>query len=169
LTALRKRRSARLALTVQYAVAAADLPKPAALRRWALAALTRDARLTLRFVGEAEGRTLNRRYRRRDRPTNVLAFVYHEGRGTHGIEGDVVLCVPVLRREAGEQGKLLAAHSAHLVVHAMLHLQGYDHAEAADASKMEARETAILARLGFPDPYAARSSAGRQRSRRGSR
>jgi len=153
-----KRRRARLALNVQYAVSGDDLPKPAALRRWGRAALTRNARITLRFVGEAEGRALNRRYRRRDRATNVLAFVYHEGRGTHGIEGDVVLCVPVLRREAGEQGKLLAAHSAHLVVHAMLHLQGYNHAGAADAARMEARERSILARLGFPDPYAAPAS-----------
>jgi len=153
-----KRRRARLALTVQYAVSGDDLPKPAALRRWGRAALTRNARITLRFVGEAEGRALNRRYRRRDRATNVLAFVYHEGRGTHGIEGDVVLCVPVLRREAGEQGKLVAAHSAHLVVHAMLHLQGYNHAGAADAARMEARERSILARLGFPDPYAAPAS-----------
>jgi len=153
-----KRRRARLALDVQYAVSGDDLPKPAALRRWGRAALTRNARITLRFVGEAEGRALNRRYRRRDRATNVLAFVYHEGRGTHGIEGDVVLCVPVLRREAGEQGKLVAAHSAHLVVHAMLHLQGYNHAGAADAARMEARERSILARLGFPDPYAAPAS-----------
>jgi len=141
-----KRRRARLALNVQYAVSGDDLPKPAALRRWGRAALTRNARITLRFVGEAEGRALNRRYRRRDRATNVLAFVYHEGRGTHGIEGDVVLCVPVLRREAGEQGKLVAAHSAHLVVHAMLHLQGYNHAGAADAARMEARERSILQR-----------------------
>jgi probable rRNA maturation factor len=160
---MKERRSARLALIVQYAVAGDDLPTPTALRRWARAALTRNARITLRFVGEAEGRALNRRYRRRDRATNVLAFVYHEGRGTHGIEGDVVLCVPVLRREAGEQGKLLAAHSAHLVVHAMLHLQGYDHAGAADAARMEARERSILARLGFPDPYAVRARARPQR------
>ena len=160
---MKKRRGARLALNVQYVVAGDDLPKPAAIRRWARAALTRNARITLRFVGETEGRKLNRRYRRRDRATNVLAFVYHEGRGTHGIEGDVVLCVPVLRREAGEQGKLLAAHSAHLVVHAMLHLQGYDHAGAADAARMEARERSILARLGFPDPYTARARAERRR------
>jgi probable rRNA maturation factor len=159
---MKKRRRARLALTVQYAVAGDDLPRPAALRRWARAALTRDAGVTLRFVGETEGKALNRRYRGRDRATNVLAFVYHEGRGTHGIEADVVFCVPVLRREAGEQGKLLGAHSAHLVVHAMLHLQGYDHAEAADAARMEARETAILARLGFSDPYSTRARASRR-------
>ena len=155
---MNKRRGARLALTVQYAIPDQDLPKPASLRRWIRAALARNAKITLRFVGEAEGKALNRSYRRRNRATNVLAFVYHEGRGTHGIEGDVVLCVPVLRREAGEQGKLLAAHSAHLVVHAMLHLQGYDHAGAADAARMEARERSILARLGFPDPYTAPAS-----------
>jgi probable rRNA maturation factor len=166
---MQKRRRARLALTVQYAVEADDLPTPALLRRWARAALARDAAVTLRFVGEAEGRALNGRYRRRDRATNVLAFVYHERRGTHAIDGDVVLCVPVLRREAGEQGKLLTAHSAHLVVHAMLHLQGYDHARSAEAARMEARETAILARLGFPDPYKVRTSARRPRSRRTSR
>ena len=160
---MKKRQSARLALTVQYAARGNDLPKPPALRRWARAALARNAKITLRFIGEAEGKALNRRYRRRDHATNVLAFVYHEGRGTHGIEGDVLLCVPVLRREAGEQGKLLAAHTAHLVVHAMLHLQGYDHVEAAGAAQMEARETAILARLGFSDPYASRAIARRQR------
>jgi probable rRNA maturation factor len=166
---MQKRRRARLALSVQYAVEDDDLPAPALLRRWARAALARDAWVTLRFVGEAEGRALNRRYRRRDRPTNVLAFVYHEGRGTHAIDGDVVLCVPVLRREAGEQGKLLAAHSAHLVVHAMLHLQGYDHSQAAEAARMEARETAILARLGFPDPYTVKASNRQRGSRRASR
>src|SRR5215468_3242503 len=101
---MKRRESARLALSVQYAVAGDDLPKPALLRRWARAALARDAKVTLRFVGQSEGRALNRRYRGRDRATNVLAFVYHEGQGAHGIEGDVVLCVPVLRREAGEQG-----------------------------------------------------------------
>jgi probable rRNA maturation factor len=138
---------------VQYGVADESLPSPALLRRWARAALACDAAVTLRFVDEAEGRALNRRYRRRHRATNVLAFVYHDGVGTRRIDGDIVLCVPVMRREAEEQGKLLTAHSAHLVVHAMLHLQGHDHTRAAEAARMEAREVAILARLGFPDPY----------------
>ena len=160
-----KRHRARLTLTVQYAVANADLPIPASLRRWARATLSRDAKITLRFVGEAEGRALNRRYRQRDRATNVLAFVYHDGHGTRGIDGDVVLCVPVMRREAEEQGKLLTAHSAHLVIHAMLHLQGYDHTRAAEAVRMEAREVAILARLGFSDPYAPASSRKRRAPR----
>jgi len=163
------RRRPRLALTVQYTARSEGLPSAASLRRWTRAALRRDATVTLRFVGEAEGRALNRRFRRRDRATNVLAFVYHDGRGTHGIDGDVVLCVPVMRREAEEQGKLLTAHSAHLVIHAMLHLQGYDHAHAAGAARMEAREVAILARLGFPDPYAARANARMRRPSRTAR
>jgi len=163
------KRLPRLTLTVQYAVAREGLPTAASLRRWVRAALAHNAAITLRFVGEAEGRALNRRFRRRDRPTNVLAFVYHDGRGTQGIDGDVVLCVPVMRREAEEQGKLLTAHSAHLVVHAMLHLQGYDHAHSAQAARMEAREVAILARLGFGDPYVARASTRKRRSPRTAR
>jgi probable rRNA maturation factor len=156
-------RRPRLSFTVQYAVEADDLPARASILRWARAALARDATVTLRFVNAREGRAINRRYRGRDRATNVLAFVYHDGRGAHAIDGDIVVCVPVMRREAGEQGKLLAAHSAHLVVHAMLHLQGYDHTHARDAARMEAREVAILARLGFRDPY---SPAARARRRR---
>ena len=164
-----KRRRARLTLTVQYTVARGNLPTRTLLLRWARATLSRDAKITLRFVGEAEGRALNRRYRRRDRATNVLAFVYHDGHGTHGIDGDVVLCVPVMRREAEEQGKLLTAHSAHLVVHAMLHLQGYDHVHAAEAARMEAREVAILSRLGFANPYIAPAATIKPRARRTTR
>jgi probable rRNA maturation factor len=151
-----KARRPRLSLAVQYDVEDDALPNRASLRRWVRAALARDAAVTLRFVDESEGRALNLRYRRRDRATNVLTFVYHDEPGAHRIDGDIVLCVPVMRREAEEQGKLLTAHSAHLVVHAMLHLQGYDHAQAADAARMEAREAAILCRLGFADPYDAR-------------
>ncbi len=109
----------------------------------------------LRFVEAGESRALNRRYRHRDRPTNVLAFVYDDEHGVAGraLTGDVILCAPVLRREAAQQGKRLVAHCAHLVVHGLLHLQGYDHDGAADAAQMEAREIAILARLGFGNPY----------------
>ena len=150
----------RLSLSVQYA-AGGDLPARAMLRRWARAALACDAAVTLRFVDEAEGRALNRSYCHRDHPTNVLAFVYHDVHGAHGVGGDIVLCAPVIRREAAEQGKSLAAHCAHLVVHGLLHLQGYDHEHAPGAVRMEAREVAILAGLGFPDPYAARPPARR--------
>lgn len=145
---------ARLSLSVQYAVAGDDLPARNLLRRWAAAALAQDAVVTLRFVDSAEGASLNRRYRRKTGPTNVLSFVYDDRPGT--VHGDVVLCLPLLRQEAAEQGKTLAAHCAHLVIHGMLHLQGYDHLRADDAARMEAHEVAILATLGVADPYALR-------------
>ena len=142
---------ARLALAVQDDTGDADLPARATLRRWARAALTRDAAVTVRFVGGREGRRLNARYRGRDYATNVLTFVYDD---VEPLGGDLVLCVPVLRREARAQGKTFRAHCAHLLVHGMLHLQGYDHERAADARRMEAREKRVLAALGYPDPYA---------------
>jgi len=148
----------RLALTVQYGVASAALPARAALRRWARAAAERAASVTVRFVGRREGRTLNALYRGKEYATNVLAFVYDT---PAGIEGDIVLCAPVLRTEARAQGKTLADHCAHLVVHGMLHLQGYDHDTGRAARVMEARETGILAGLGVPDPYASPVDARR--------
>lgn len=157
-----------LALTVQYAAAAADLPARSLLRRWVRAALDPDARsatITLRFVDAAEGRALNRRYRSRPGPTNVLSFVYDDEPGR--CRGDIVLCAPVLRSEAAAQGKPLMAHCAHLVVHGTLHLQGLAHDEPAAAARMEAQETRILARLGFPDPYAARSATSPRGRRTG--
>ena len=144
-------RRPRLTLAVQYAVASTALPAPASVRRWARAAAERAAAVTLRFVGRREGRTLNALYRGKEHATNVLAFVYDQ---SARIEGDIVLCVPVLRAEARAQGKALADHCAHLVVHGMLHLQGYDHDTDRAARVMEAREKAILATLGVPDPYA---------------
>jgi probable rRNA maturation factor len=143
--------SPRVSLAVQYAAAKTALPVPATLRRWVRAALARDATVTVRFVGRREGRTLNALYRGKEYATNVLAFVYDEATP---VRGDVVLCVPVLRQEARAQRKPLAAHCAHLVVHGILHLQGYDHDSIRAARAMEARETAILAALGMPDPYA---------------
>ena len=145
-------RAPRLALDVQYAVPRRGLPAPATLRRWAGAAVERDVAATLRFVGLAEGRTLNALYRGRDHATNVLTFVYDDA---VPLAGDVVLCVPVLRHEAKAGGKSLRAHCAHLVVHGMLHLQGHDHATPREAGRMEAREARLLAALGYDDPYAA--------------
>ena len=141
----------RVSLAVQYAVGRTRLPTPAMLRKWARAALDREASVTLRFVGKREGRALNARYRGNAYPTNVLAFVYDD---RPRIDGDVVLCAPVLREEARAQRKPLADHCAHLVVHGILHLQGYDHDTARAARSMEARESAILAALGIPDPHA---------------
>ena len=148
----------RVSIAVQYAVASATLPAPVALRRWARAAVDRDAAVTLRFVGKREGRTLNARYSGKDRATNVLAFVYDDA---SPLSGDVVLCAPVLRQEARAQRKALADHCAHLVVHGMLHLQGYDHDTDRAARAMEARETTILAAMGVPDPYARPGNARR--------
>lgn len=102
--------------------------------------------VTLRVVGEREGRRLNRTFRRMNRPTNVLSFSY-------GKQGDIVLCHPVIAREARRQGKTLAAHYAHLVVHGMLHLRGHVHERAADAVRMESAEIRILGRFGVRNPY----------------
>ncbi len=151
-------RPPRLALTVQQATAAATLPPVALLRRWARAAQERDCMVTVRFVGTREGQTLNSLYRGKDYATNVLTFVY-DG---ETLEGDIVLCTPVLRQEAKAQGKPFADHCAHLVVHGMLHLQGYEHDTSRTARAMEARETAILATLGIPDPYARPRVAARR-------
>jgi probable rRNA maturation factor len=124
------------------------------LRVFAQAALERPVQVTLRLVDEAEGRRLNRDFRGKDHPTNVLTFVYDEA---DPLSGDVVLCAPLVAAEARSQHKELEAHYAHLVVHGMLHLQGYDHESDAEASVMEARETEILGKLGYPDPYAVAS------------
>ena len=148
-----RRMAPALSLSVQYASNDADLPRRPQIRRWVRAALFCDATVTVRFVDAIEGRAINAEFRGKDYATNVLTFVYDD---EHPRAGDIVLCAPVVRREAAAQGKPLADHHAHLVVHGMLHLQGFDHERHAEAEVMEARETAILATLGVPDPYAAR-------------
>ena len=119
--------------------------------RWIRAALSAPAQLTVRIVDEDEGRALNRDYRRRDYATNVLTFDYQR---EPVVVADLVLCAPVVAREAREQRKPVEAHYAHLVVHGMLHLQGWDHENDADAEAMEDEEKEILAAMGYPDPYA---------------
>ena len=140
---------ARLALAVQYAVDAAGLPTRPQVRRWVKAALVDDSEITVRFVGEEEGRGLNHDYRAKDYASNVLSFIY----SSKPVQGDLVICAPVVAREAQDQGKVIDAHYAHLVVHGVLHLQGFDHEIEAEAEAMEARETEIVMRLGYPDPY----------------
>lgn len=136
-------------IAIQRAVPPRGLPTATSLRRWAAAALpARHGELTIRLVDAAESRTLNRDYRGKDKPTNVLSF---QGEGE--VLGDLVICAPVVAREAVEQGKAARAHWAHMVVHGCLHLRGYDHEQEPDAHRMEARETRILKSLGFPDPY----------------
>lgn len=128
-------------LTVQYAVPRRGVPSAASFRRWIA------GNFTVRIVGAREGRALNRRFRGKDKPTNVLSFGYGDG------SGDIVLCHPVVVREAREQGKSVAAHYAHLAVHGALHLRGYDHANPRDAARMEREEIRILRRLGYANPY----------------
>ena len=149
-----------LSLSVQYADARLkdSLPRTA-LRKWAQAALQMPAELTIRFVDAEEGRMLNRDYRDRDYATNVLTFAYGDDVGDDGsgiTRADIVLCTDVLQREAVERELSLVAHAAHLVVHGVLHAQGYDHEHDQDATEMEQLETEVLATLGFPDPYGPR-------------
>ena len=128
-------------------------PGPASLRRWAkLAAGDRRGVLGIRVVGSRESRALNQRWRGRAKPTNVLSFPASPELGGRQI-GDLVVCAPVVAREAREQGKSLASHWAHMIVHGTLHLLGFDHERAADAKRMEGRERALLARIGIADPY----------------
>jgi probable rRNA maturation factor len=140
---------ARARLVIQRATRAAHVPSDRRIRAWARAALAVPAEVTLRFVNAAEGRRLNRAYRNRDYATNVLTFIY----GGRPLAGDIVICAPVVAREAREQGKDVEAHHAHMLVHGLLHLQGLDHEKRADVARMERRERSVLARLGFPDPY----------------
>ena len=147
--------SRRLNLSVQYACNAAGVPLRPQIRGWARAALNvdgmRGGQVTVRFVDIGEGQALNREYREKDYATNVLSFPYET---EPVVLGDLLICAPVVAREATEQGKTLEAHYAHLIVHGMLHLQGYDHETGEDdAQRMEDKERAILASLGFDDPY----------------
>jgi probable rRNA maturation factor len=140
-----KKRRPRSRVTVQRAGAGA--PSTVLLRRFALAAAPARAVIALRIAGIAEGKKLNGKFRGKDYATNVLSFPY--GRGN----GDVVLCHPVIAKEAREQGKTQLAHYAHLVVHGVLHLRGHDHLRKSGAERMERLEIRILRRLGFDDPY----------------
>ena len=148
--AAKKSSSFRLALAVQYASRSQHVPTRAQFRRWINAALQCNANITLRIVDEQEGRALNNKFRGKDYATNVLTFIYDD---VEPLSGDVVICAPVVEREAREQRKELPAHYAHLSIHAILHLQGYEHGRDADAAAMESRETAIMLKLGYADPY----------------
>ena len=146
-----------LHLAVQFASEATDLPGRAQVRRWVEAALEHSAEITVRIVDSEEAQALNTDYRNKDYVPNVLTFEYGEighdesGRGVLG--GDVVICAPVVEREAREQGKPLKDHYAHMTIHGVLHLQGYDHIKPHDADIMESREAAILKQFRIPNPY----------------
>jgi probable rRNA maturation factor len=144
--------SPEFSLAVQFASEADALPTRAQIRRWVAAALEHAAEITVRIVDAAEAQALNQDYRDKDYVPNVLTFEYGEI-APHVLGGDVVICAPVVEREAREQGKSLQQHYAHLTVHGVLHLQGYDHIQPADADIMESREAAILKRFHLPNPY----------------
>jgi len=133
-----------------------DIPESAQFEQWAAAALQPESipELSIRIVAEDEGRELNLAYREKDYATNVLSFPFEAPAGLP-IEylGDLVICAPVVAREAAEQGKSPESHWAHMVVHGVLHLQGYDHIEQAEAEQMEALEKHIMAQLGYANPY----------------
>ena len=144
-----------LSLSVQYPdPRLKDLITRPKVRRWVKAALFAPAELNIRFVDAAEGRQLNREYREKDYPTNVLTFAYSEDE-EGPVQADIILCTDVLEQEAKEQKKTLEAHCAHLIVHGVLHAQGYDHMDDEEAEEMEGIETEIVQKLGYPNPYQA--------------
>jgi probable rRNA maturation factor len=145
-----RRPAVSLILSVQYGIAQTGLPSRQQIRSWTKPALHTDAELTIRMVGRREARELNRAFRGKDYATNVLTFIYSENKPLHG---DIVLCAPVIAKEAREQRKTVEAHFAHLVVHGVLHLQGYDHDNIKDANFMETLESEIVLKLGYADPY----------------
>jgi len=142
-------------IELQNASSSLRLPAEAEIARWAQAATRKaNAEIVVRVVDEAESAELNGHYRGKAGPTNVLSFPFEAPPGVEtDILGDLVVCAPVVEREAQEQGKTLPAHWAHMVVHGVLHLQGYDHIEENEAAAMESEEIAILNGLGFPNPY----------------
>lgn len=140
----------KLKIATQYASTLANLPTPRQLRKWAKAALRVDTEVTVRIVDAQEGLELNSTYRGKDYATNVLTFPLTE---TPHLMGDIIICAPVVEAEAKAQNKPLEAHYAHLTVHGILHLHGYDHETEAQAELMESLEISILAKLGYANPY----------------
>ena len=147
--------SANPMINVQRRVTAAGIPAPSSLRAWAMAALegATPGEITIRVVAEEESAALNGKFRHKPYATNVLSFPYEAEAPSEQVLGDLVICAPVVAREAVEQNKEPHAHWAHMVVHGVLHLLGHDHIQEDEAERMEAKERQILARLGFPDPY----------------
>ncbi|MDP1765515.1 MAG: rRNA maturation RNase YbeY [Methylotenera sp.] len=139
-----------LSLNIQYASSHNSLPKQGQFRHWAKAAIRIDTEATIRIVDEAESRELNKNYRGKDYATNVLTFPLAD---EPHLMGDIIICAPVVAAEALAQNKPLEAHYAHLTVHGILHLHGYDHEIDAQAELMEGIETAIVTKLGYANPY----------------
>lgn len=146
----------KLKIDLQYASTAIEstlskIASPTLIKKWVKSATPLGGLMTLRFVNTTEGKKLNLAFRQKDYATNVLTFPYELSKNE--LVADIIFCLPVLQKEAKEQGKLLKAHLAHLIVHGCLHAQGYDHEAAKDAKKMEALEIQTLQKIGFTNPY----------------
>jgi probable rRNA maturation factor len=146
----------KLVIDLQYASTAIEAAlteqvSEALMKKWVKAATDQSGMLTLRFVNASEGKKLNLAYRNQDKATNVLTFPYELSK-TH-LLADIIFCLPVVKKEAKEQGKTFKAHLAHLIIHGCLHAQAYDHETDKEAKKMESLEVQILKKLGFPNPY----------------
>lgn len=141
-------------ITVQFATTDHSVPAEKDILHWAGSALELDGgggEVTIRITDEDEMQSLNNKWRNIDKPTNVLSFPLHDAGCP--LLGDIVVCAPVVKREAAQQAKPVNAHWAHMIIHGILHLMGYDHSEEKEAENMEAEETALMLELGFPDPY----------------
>jgi len=151
----RKTRGRMTKIEIQNASKDRDIPADKQLQDWATSALgdTDKDRLTIRIVDEEESAALNRDWRGREGPTNVLSFTYGDDQHVPDYLGDIVICATVIMREASEQGKPVGAHWAHMIIHGILHLQGYDHQEQKETGEMEQLETRLLNAIGFNNPY----------------
>ncbi len=145
-----KKTSNKLTLTIQYGSKFPETPNRQQFRQWTKAALAQNAEIVIRIVDHEEGLSLNQRFRGKSYPTNVLTFTYDD---SLPLTGDIVLCAPVVIREAQEQHKSIEAHYAHLTIHGVLHLQGYDHETDSEAADMEQIESQLMIQLGYSDPY----------------
>jgi probable rRNA maturation factor len=147
----------KLEIDIQFASATIEdkvlaIASLTAIKKWVKAAVQLNGLITLRFVNAAEGKKLNLAFRNKDKATNVLTFPYELSKNT--LAADIIFCLPVIQKEASEQGKTVKAHLAHLIIHGCLHAQGLDHESATEAKKMEGREIRLLQSLGYANPYA---------------
>ena len=153
-----KKNNYQLNLDIQFANKTlnekwADIISKAKVKRWMQAALLEDASITLRLVGRAESKKLNAAYRNKDYATNVLTFPYGQDESSGQLLADIVICLPVIEKEAKDQNKTVLSHLTHLVVHGTLHAQGFDHEDDVEAEAMETLEVAILKKLKLANPY----------------